>query len=160
VTPVVRRAHAGDKIRVIRLLRDAHRAAGFADGSNPLQYPFRPAYAERAFLAHTSTPDATCIVLDVAGRAEGVLMARCGDYELGDLRIAKETVWWIDPDHRGLAADEMLAAFETWAASRGASVVGMAALAVAPRAARLYGRRGYAPVETNFLKPITPALIA
>lgn len=151
----VRKAVPTDKIRVIRLLRDAHKAAGFGDGRNPMQYAFTAAHAERAFLAHTTSADAVCIVLDVAGRAEGVLMARCGDYELGDIRIAKETVWWIDPDHRGVAADEMLAAYETWALGRGASVAGMAALSIAPRAGRLYERRGYAAVETNFLKSLS-----
>ena len=136
------------------MLRDAHRAAGFGDGTNPMQYKFSAAYAERCFVSHTDAADAICLVLDVDGRAEGVLMARVFDYELGDVRVAKETVWWIDPDHRGVAADDMLVAYEAWATGRGATVAGMAALSCAPRAGRLYERRGYAAVETHFLKAL------
>ncbi len=84
-------------------------------------------------------------------------MARAFDYELGQVRVAKETVWWIDPEHRGIAADDMLAAYENWAAERGVTTTGMAALATAPRAGRLYERRGYAPVETHFLKALPSA---
>lgn len=149
---LVRQAAPADRIRVIRMLKDAHTAAGFGTGANPFQYPFQAAYADRAFRSHLDSLDATCLVLDNGGFVGGVLMARVVDYELGPVRVAKETVWWIDPDQRGLAGDDMLAAYEAWATGRGATVIGMAALEVAPRAGALYRRRGYAPVETNFLK--------
>lgn len=139
-----------DKMAVIRLLKDAHTAAGFSSDS-PFLYEFEAAYAERAFLSHTGSLDALCLVLD-SGRPTGVLMARVFDYELGPARVAKETVWWIDPSQRGRAAMRMLEFYETWAAGRGATAVGMAALAAAPRAGEIYQRRGYQPVEQHFVK--------
>jgi GNAT superfamily N-acetyltransferase len=155
--PVVRPAVPVDKMAVIRLLRDAHTAAGFSTGASPFAYPFQAAYAERAFLSHTSSADAACFVLEVERHAVGVLLARVFDYELGPLRLAKETAWWIDPDHRGKAASAMLDAYEAWAASRGASVAGMAALEIAPRAGVIYRRRHYQAVETHFVKALSPA---
>lgn len=150
----VRAATPGDKHRVIRLLRDAHTAAGFGSTS-PFRYPFHAAYAERAFVAHTSSPDAACFILDAGNGPVGVLMARVFDYELGPVRTGKETVWWIDPQHRGTGAIRMLEAYEAWAAERGANTVGMAALQVAPRAGTIYERRGYDPVETHFVKALS-----
>lgn len=119
-----------------------------------MQYPFVAAYAVRTFVSHLHGEDALCLVLDVDGVAHGMLMARVVDYELGPIRIAKETVWWVEPDHRGSAAGEMLVAYETWAAALGAVVAGMAALETAPRAGVIYRRRGYMPAETHYLKAL------
>jgi hypothetical protein len=154
---VVRPALPSDLERVVRLLRNSHTAAGFADGSSPIQYPFVAAYAVRTFVAHIHDPDAMCVVLDVGGVAQGMLMARSFDYELGPVRVAKETVWWVEPKHRGTAAGQMLDAYEAWAAERGAVVAGMAALDIAPRAGVIYRRRGYLPAETHYLKALPPA---
>lgn len=152
--PLVRPARPDDLKRVVRLLRNSHAAAGFADGSNPMQYPFVASYAVRTFVAHIHDPDAMCSVLDIDGIAQGMLMARVFDYELGPVRVAKETVWWVEPSHRGKAAVQMLDAYETWAAEHGAVVVGMAALEATPRAGVIYLRRRYLPAETHYLKAL------
>lgn len=152
---MIRTAIPSDRFRVIEMLRSAHAAAGFGDGSCQFQYRFSAAYADRAFASHTGSADATCIIMDIDNVPVGVLMARVFDYELGPTRIAKETVWWIDPEHRGAEASAMLEAYERWAAEVGAKAVGMAALAIAPRAGAIYARRGYHPAETHFIKTLT-----
>lgn len=154
----VRQARPSDLQRVVRLLRNSHAAAGFADSSNPMKYPFVAAYAVRTFVDHLhGGDDAFCVVLDVDGIAQGMLLAKAFDYELGPVRVAKETVWWVEPSHRGKAASRMLDAYEAWAAGRGAIAVGMAALEAAPRAGAIYSRRGYLPTETHYLKALPTA---
>jgi GNAT superfamily N-acetyltransferase len=150
----VRPATPADLQRIVSLLRNAHAAAGFGDGTSPIQYPFVAQYAVRAFVSHLHDDNALCLVLDVGGVAQGMLLARAFDHELGPVRVAKETVWWIEPEHRGKAAGEMLQTYESWAAERGAAVVGMAALEAAPRAGAIYRHRGYQPTETHVLKAL------
>jgi GNAT superfamily N-acetyltransferase len=65
---------------------------------------------------------------------------------------ADEFVWWVDPAYVGHGAGpRLLAAGETWALARGIVWIKM----IAPqgsRVGRFYGRHGYVPVETAYLK--------
>jgi GNAT superfamily N-acetyltransferase len=65
---------------------------------------------------------------------------------------ADEFVWWVDPAYVGRGAGpKLLAAGEHWAAARGIAWIKM----IAPqgsRVGRFYGRRGYVPVETAYMK--------
>lgn len=81
-------------------------------------------------------------------------MARSYEHEFGPVRLARETVWWIDPKHRGRAAFRMLDAYEAWAADQGCSFVGMAGMGDDPVVRTLLERRGYRVAETHFLKGI------
>ena len=91
---------------------------------------------------------------DVAGVAQGILMAISFEHHFGPVLLAKETVWWIDPAHRGRAAVQMLDAYEAWAASKKCQFVGMAGMGADPDVAKLYLRRGYRVAETHFLKAL------
>lgn len=137
-------AEPADKIAVIGLLKQAHAAAGFA-------FPFQAAYAEQVFLSHTGNTASCCIVL--GERPVGVLMARMFSHPFGAGWWAKETVWFVEPAHRGRGSLRMLDAYEDWARSVGCSVIGMASLASNDVSA-LYRRRGFAPVETHFIKEL------
>lgn len=152
---MIRPAVASDKARVIELLRDSRAGAEFdrADGLTGFVFPFDPDYAERLFLAHLRGRT-ICIIHDVAGRAEGVLMATASEHPFGPVWLARETVWWIDPAHRGSAAPRMLAEYETWAAAQGCQFVGMAGMGNDPAVCALYQRRGYRVAETHYLKPL------
>ena len=151
---MIRPANPSDRDGVIRLLKAFHAEAGLADGSGPTGFsvPYSAAFAERLFRLHVEHPDGICLVLDVDGRACGVLMATASEHPFGALRIAKETIWWIDPTHRGRAAIRMLDAYDEWARKRGCAFAGMAGLGGDPAVGRLYERRGYLAAETHFLK--------
>lgn len=142
----VRLAVPGDKMPVVRMLRDAHAAGG-------LPFPFSAAHASILFDEQCARPDRLCLVFDVSG-AHGVLMASVQQHPFAAICYAMEVVWWIDPEHRGQGALEMLAAYENWATEQGCTFVGMAALEAAPRAGAIYKRRGYRAIETHFLKPL------
>lgn len=141
---MIRHAAASDRERCALLLKQSHIAAGFP-------WPFSGAHAHALFLHHLDSTDACCIVLDVDGVAQGILMAVAFDHPFGAGRWAKETVWFVAEAHRGRGAVRMLDAYEAWAKEQGCVVIGMASLASNDVSA-LYERRGYAPAETHFLK--------
>lgn len=153
---MVRAAVDADRMRVIRLLKDSREGAGFdaATGVTGFTFPFVAAYAERLFLAHRAEANALCLVHDVDGVAQGVLMAVASEHPFGPVWLARETVWWIDPAHRGTAAVRMLDAYEDWARGRGCAFAGMAGMGEDPDVGRLYRRRGYRVAETHFLKAL------
>ena len=152
---MIRQAVIDDKARVITLLRHSRDAAGFDDAGGPtgFAFDFDAAYAERLFLAHLA-PHRLCLLLHVGGMAQGILMAACGDHPFGPVRLARETVWWIEPDYRGLGAVKMLNGYELWARDQGCTFIGMAGMGDDPQVGRLYLRRGYRVAETHFLKAV------
>jgi len=141
-TSEIRRAEESDRLRVVALLRDSHKAAGFT-------FPFDAARAEHLFKTHL----AGGLVLMLGRPARGVLMATAFDHPFGAGRWAKETVWYIDPVARGRGAIRMLDAYETWAREQGCTTIGMASLA-SNDVSGLYLRRGYQPAETHFTKAL------
>lgn len=152
---MIRRAVASDMDRVVALCRDSREGAGFGDpdGLTGFTFPFHAAYASRLFMAHVSHRDTCCIVLDHEGVAQGVLMAVASEHPFGPVRFARETLWWIDPKHRGRSAIQMLDAYEAWAFNeQGCQFAGMAGMGGDPDVAKLYERRGYVRAETHFLK--------
>lgn len=146
---IVRRALPCDKGRLLVMARAFHAASG-----TPL--PFSAAAASLVADAAMADPDRLCLVLaDAGGTARGALLALAGDHHFSPVRIASEIMWWIDPDYRGRAAGDMIAAYEQWAAERGCDFIHMAGLGGDPAVSALYRRRGYQPAETHFMKPIT-----
>jgi hypothetical protein len=150
---MIRPAGLNDMPRAVELLRASHLAAGFA-GSAGFSCPFVPAYAERLFVSHLEMMNACCLALDVAGVAQGLLLAMAYQHRFGPVWLACETVWWIDPAHRGRSAIAMLDAYEAWAGSKGCVFAGMAGMGEDPDVAKLYLRRGYAAAEKHFLKAL------
>jgi len=154
---MIRPATIADRTRAIELLRDSRSGAGFdrPDGISGFTFPFDPAYAARLFVHHISTPNAVCFVHDVDGTAQGILMGVAFDHPYGPVRVSKDSMWWIDPAHRGgTAAVRMLDAFEAWARKRGCSFGGIAGMGDDPIVTKLLERRGYRAAEVHFLKAI------
>ncbi|MET4206845.1 GCN5 family acetyltransferase [Bradyrhizobium sp. LA2.1] len=152
---MIRGATMSDTGRAIELLRDSHLAAGFdGTGASGFAVPFTAAYAERLFVQHLEMMNGCAIVHDVDDIAQGILLAVAIEHPFGPVWLASETVWWIDPCHRGRSAIAMLDAYEAWARGKRCSFVGMAGMGDDPVIARLYERRGYRRAETHFLKAV------
>ena len=151
---MIRRAEQTDKVAVIRLLEQSHRAAGF-DRPGGFTFEFDPAYAERLFLVHLM-PRHLCLVLDVEGKFEvqGVLMAVWAEHPFGAVRVARETVWFVDRHYRGVAAVKMLLDYETWARGQRCQFIGMAGMGDDPEVGQLYLRKGYQVAETHYIKAL------
>lgn len=152
---MIRVATLSDTARAIALLRCSHQAAGF-DGTcgSGFAVPFVEGYAERLFVRHIEMMNGCALVHDVGGVAQGLLLAVAHEHPFGPVWLASETVWWIDPAHRGRAAFAMLDAYEAWARAKHCSFAGMAGMGDDPVIARLYERRGYLRAETHFLKAV------
>lgn len=154
---MIRPALASDKARIVELLRDSRAGAQFdrTDGMTGFVFPFEPAYAERMFMRYLQSPRALCLVHDVEGIAQGILMVHAFQHDFGPVMVAQERVWWIDPAHRGgTAAPRMLDEYEKWAALQGCQFVGMAGMGDDPLVMKLYQRRGYRVAETHCLKAL------
>lgn len=143
---MVRFATSDDKLPCIRLLRDSHEAAGFV-------FKFQAAYASALFDGHMSHEHACVLILEHEGQVQGLLFASWFEHPFGAGRYAKETVWYVAPVARGRGAIKMLDAYEAWAREQSCTAIGMASLATND-VSRLYERRGYAPVETHFVKSL------
>lgn len=143
----VRLAEKRDRMRVVRMLRDAHGAAG-------LPFDFSAPHALALVDQHMASEKHLAVVLVAAERAVGVLMASAQAHPFAPVLYAAETVWWVDPDHRGTGVSAMLKTYEEWARSLGCSFCNMVALDAAPRAGVIYRRQGYQAAETHYLKPL------
>lgn len=67
---------------------------------------------------------------------------------------AQELFWYVDKKSRGRAGLALLDAFEKWAKERGAKRVFMASLRKFESLQKLFTRRGYTEMETQFIKEI------
>lgn len=150
---MIRTATASDTPRAVELLRDSHASAGF-DRSGGFHVPFSAVHAARLFTSHLHQDSTCAFVLDVGGVAQGLLLAIAYEHPFGPVRLARETVWWIDPAHRGRSAIAMLDTYEAWARSKRCAYVGMAGIGQFPAAGKLYLRRGYEVAETHYLKAL------
>ena len=144
---MIRRAVASDKLRVLSMAKAFHAASG-------LPFQFSAAHADALFCASLVDDDRLCLVFAPEETTHGVLVAHAGMHPFAPIKVASELMWWVDPDHRGVSATKMLNAYETWARERGCKFAGMVGLGAAPSTARLYDRRGYAPVERHFMKSL------
>lgn len=141
----VRHATENDRVRVLQMCRDAHIAG-------KLPWEFSAPHADALFRQSLVMPDRCCIVFAPDDFARGFLLGYVASSPLADISFARDFGWWIDPDHRGLAAIAMLDLFERWASERNATFAGMAAMEANPRAGRIYERRGYVKTETHYYK--------
>jgi GNAT superfamily N-acetyltransferase len=153
---MIRRARASDRVRVIELLQNSRAGAGFdtAYGFTGFTFPFDPAFAAQLFTSHLLLPNMLCLVLDEDDAAQGVLMAAAYVHPFGPVRIARETVWWIEPEYRGHGAVRMLDAYEDWVREQDCDFSGLAGMGDDPPVGRLYRRRGYRVAETHFLRAL------
>lgn len=142
---IARRAEPGDRLTVVRLLKEFHAESG-------VPFPFHAAYAERMFLVHCAGPEACCFV--VGDMPVGFLMGATFDHPFGWGKWAKESFLFVGKEHRGnRLRDTLLDAYEAWARSLGCVVSGMVSLA-GNDVSGLYLPRGYRAMETHFVKAL------
>ena len=88
------------------------------------------------------------------GRSQGMLAGLTYDHYLTNVRMASESVWWVEPDARGgQIARDLLRAFEAWAATRGATEIEIGSWH--PRLDRFYERLGYEAAERVYRKVVS-----
>jgi len=148
---MIRHAMASDQRSVIAMLKNYYDAG---QDRTPFKFAFDPAAAARLFSIHTESKYSCCIVLDCDGNASGVLMAVSSFHPFAPIRIAIETLWWIEPSHRGRHFRAMLSFYQQWAIERGCAYAGIAALGNDDGMTALYRRAGFALAETHYIKAL------
>ncbi len=143
---MIRVATIDDRFEILRLAKQFLIASGVA-------VPWDAAYAERTAKAYIADADKLCLVHCVRGTVRGVLAAHEAIHPFSPVRYAMELLWWVEPDHRGMEVLRMVDRYEDWARERICAFTGLAVLDD-ERVARFYRRRGYAPTEAHFLKPL------
>lgn len=93
-------------------------------------------------------------LFDDEGKMVGALAGVITPHFLTTDHLAQELLWYVAPEHRGnLKAGKMLSAFMEWAKDNGATAIAMVALNKSnDSVGKLYIKRGFKSVETQFLK--------
>lgn len=135
---MIRRATRNDIPAMLASLRKHHAAHGFA-------WPFDRVQLSIVCAGAIAADDWLALVDDGA-----LLLARWFDCEFGSGRHAIERALWAEHGQGLTLIDE----FEQWARANGCVDVALSCMSKPEVFARLYGRRGYLPTETTFVKTL------
>lgn len=124
---------------MVSMGRKFHNAAGVVA-------PYSEDATAQTLQALIDSPDGVLLVSDGGMIGGATMSAYCSD----DWKIAVEMFWWCE-DKQGL---KLLRGFEEWAREQGANEVRMTTIHSLEGAARILGRKGYAPREVSHGKVI------
>lgn len=141
---MIRHAVAADKAALIGMARNFHAAA-----PELAAHPFCALTAARTAHAHIGQPGALALVLDLGG-VVGALLAHVQGLPFSAAKVTREVAFWVEPAARGRWGVAMVRAYENWAQSQGAALIGLACLD--DRAEALFHRLGFARAETMMVK--------
>lgn len=144
---MIRRATLNDTLPVLSLLREAHSAA------LAKFFEFDAAMAERQFTTHLASPESICLVYEADNEPRGIFVGVATNYPSGPVKLAIEVVFWVSPQYRGSAWIRIMREFETWAADNGCAFTSISSKQD-ERFSSALERRGYAPAETHYLRPV------
>jgi GNAT superfamily N-acetyltransferase len=144
---MIRRADLKDAPQMVAMAERFHRATPQLSS-----LPFSRLRAAQTFMACLASKDHLALALDVNG-ACGALLVGLSDYPMGPARLAKEIVFWIEPEHRGRWFRKMITHAEDWARSSGASAIGMSCFNDG-RTQKVFERAGFEPREIVTFKEL------
>lgn len=136
-------AHS-DRFSVLGMARAFHR-------ESELPFEFDSVHLECTLREFSQGVDSAALVLVSKDRVHGVILGYVVDHPLWPVRMAYETLWYVDPEYRHTGGTLLLSVFEKWAASRSASYVGIALLGDHRRGLERYG---YRTVEHLYMKEV------
>lgn len=83
----------------------------------------------------------------------GILAGMVQPFFFGNVLVASEVLWWVEPDERGKkAGEELLNAFEFWAQKVGCKLITMVCLN--DSVGKYYEKRGYRLYENAYMKEL------
>ncbi len=98
----------------------------------------------------------TMLVAEAAGDVVGMIGTYIDPFTFNDDHlIAKELVWWVEPDHHGSGLGRtLLREVEIASAQAGAEMIVMMDLADNPVSERVYAQEGYCHSENSWTKAL------
>lgn len=136
-----------DKLRAVMM------AKHFIDATPIEKLPFDAYKAGQIFDACIESNDCLVLVLEIDGAMVGTFIGECQRFPLGNSILAREVIFWIEPDHRGAWATAMIDRFEVWARAKSATRVFLTCFDDG-RTPKLFARRGYKPAEITMSKEL------
>jgi GNAT superfamily N-acetyltransferase len=100
-------------------------------------------------LLNASKSDGIILISEDKGFIAGVAK----EFTFGDVRIATELAWWVEPEHRASkVGKELLDAFEYWAEQVGCKAITM--ICLDENLSQYYEKRGYVLAELAYMKDL------
>jgi GNAT superfamily N-acetyltransferase len=83
----------------------------------------------------------------------GILGASVSPFIFGDMKVATDILWWVEPTRRGdNIGTELIKAYEYWAKTVGCRIAVMVSLD--ERVGKFYEKNGYALYERAYMKEL------
>jgi len=140
---VIRQATEADVPRLVTMGQRFARETGYAR-----LIEVDPARLGGLIRDTVASPAGVVFVSENGSGITGLIALAIAPHPYSGEPTAFEMAWWVEPEARG-AGVRLLAAAEAWARDNGAASVQMVAPA-GSEIGRLYGRRGYAEVESSW----------
>lgn len=84
---------------------------------------------------------------------KGMIVGHASKFLLGEVQIATEIAWWVNPeDRKGSVGKELLEAFEGWAKEQGCKLISM--ISIDDTLGSYYEKCGYTLTERSYMKEI------
>lgn len=93
------------------------------------------------------------VAMDEGGRTIGVFAGHIGELYFSSDKLARDVLWYVEPEHRATGVGLMLlAVFERWAKDRGVKIVYLSQDSGidVEKFTRILGKRGYSFVGANY----------
>jgi len=143
---MIRLANVGDTQRVVEMVEKAHAISPLAP-----YVDFCAPMVRDQFHSHLGSAASLCLVHDVGGIAQGVLVATAANYPSAPIRIGVEVVSWVEPEYRGMAWFRMKRWFEKWSKEKGCRISSLSSKSD-ERFAAAIKRDGYQYAESHYVK--------
>lgn len=97
----------------------------------------------------------TILVLEVNGDIVGAIVAVVTEMYMSHTTIASELAWFVSKEYRGKPSSlKLVFAYEDWAKSKYAQVIGMGDIEGIANLEKLYTRMGYKKSESVYMKEL------
>jgi RimJ/RimL family protein N-acetyltransferase len=121
----------------------------------PQSHKWSKAKTEAFLFSALQSDTMTILVLEVNGDIVGAIVAVVTEMYMSHTTIASELAWFVSKEYRGKTSSlKLVFAYEDWAKSKHAQVIGMGDIEGIANLEKLYTRMGYKKSESVYMKEL------
>jgi hypothetical protein len=121
----------------------------------PQSHKWSKAKTEAFLFSALQSDTMTILVLEVNGDIVGAIVAVVTEMYMSHTTIASELAWFVCKEYRGKPSSlKLVFAYEDWAKSKHAQVIGMGDIEGIANLEKLYTRMGYKKSESVYMKEL------